>query len=158
MQFSGPKKRVIDTVNALLERSGQSFPVKHISNSPNSVEVYDVEHWPDSFNTLLLHDFPSMVVSFDTSTASLSGFVITLEWKQFIDASEWVGVLVHIIVFVLCLFGVVHTVLESFHSVSHSDMQNMKEFYQMARNSSSDDVASFLLAEQLRVVMSQSDL
>jgi len=158
MQFSGTKERVIVTVNALLERSGQSFPVKHMSNSLNSVEVYDVEHWPDSFNTLLLHDFPSMVVSFDTSTASLSGFVITLEWKKLVDASEWVGILVHIIVFVLFLVGVVHIVLGSFHSVSHSDMLNMKAFYQMARNSSSDEVASFLLAKQLRVVMSQSDL
>ena len=158
MQCSGTKNRVISTVNALLERSGQSFPVKNISNSFNSVEVYDVEHWPDSFNTLLLHDFPSMVVSFDTCAASLSGFVITLEWKQFVDVSQQVGVLVHILVFALYLFGVVHTVLDSFHNVSHSDMQHMKEFYQMGRNGSSAEATSFLLAEQLRVVMAQSEL
>ena len=152
------KQRVIGTVNSLLERSGQLFPVKQISNMSNSIEVYDVEHWPDSFNTLLLHDFPSMVVSFDTSTASLSGFVITLEWKPFIDPSEWVGVLVHITVFALCLLMIIRTVLESFHNISHSEMLNMQGFYQMGRNHSTDEVADFLLAEQLRVVMSQSKM
>ena len=152
------KKRVIGTVNALLERSGQSFPAKQISNTSNSIEVYDIEHWPDSFNTLLLHDFPSIVVSFDTCTTSLSGFVITLEWKPFMDASEWVGVFVHIIVFTSCLLILVRSVLKSFHNVSHSEMLNMQEFYQTGRNNSTGDVASFLLAEQIRAVMSQSQI
>jgi len=88
MPHSVMKTCVMDTVHTVLRKSGQSVPAKHISISENSLQVYDVEHWPETFNSLLLHDFPSIAISIDSSTASVSGFVITLAWNPPIDVSE----------------------------------------------------------------------
>ena len=72
------KTHVVNTVNTLLQRSGQSFPVNNLSRGKNSVQVYDVKHWPDIFNVLLLHAFPSISISVGASVASR--FVVTLRW------------------------------------------------------------------------------
>jgi hypothetical protein len=152
------KTRVIDTVNTLLQRSGQAFPVKNLSNGNNSVEVYDVEHWPDIFNALLLHDFPSIVFSFDASTASLSGFVVTLRWRQAIDCSECIGMVVHILVMFLCLCIVVRSIVLSLENISIEKIQRVQEMYMAGRNSSTGEGTSSLLTEHLRAAMAHNEL
>jgi hypothetical protein len=152
------KKDVMDTVNTLLQRSGQSFPAKNLSREHNSVQVYDVEHWPDVFNTLLIHDFPSIVVSFDTSTASLSGFVVTLKWRSQVDASVWVGVFVHILCMVLCLSLVMHAVLLSLQSISLDEIQRVHGMYMEDRNNSTNGDESSLLTKHIRAVLAHNEL
>ena len=76
------KQRIIQTVNALLEQSGQSVPAIFLTIDINSAQIYDVEHWPETFNSLLLHDTPSLVISTDSSNASVSGFVVTLQKEE----------------------------------------------------------------------------
>ena len=111
------KTRVMESVHDLLQQSGQSVPAKHLSIGKRSIQIYDVEHWPESFNSLLLHDIPSIVISIDSSTASLSGFVVTLHWKPSVDMSQCVGIFVHclllccVIVFFVNLSGIHRTQL-----------------------------------------------
>jgi len=75
-------QRIVETVHLLLQQSGQSVPAKILTIDINSVQIYDVEHWPETFNTLLLHDTPSLVISVDSSNASVSGFVVTLQKEE----------------------------------------------------------------------------
>ena len=152
------KNRVMDTVNMLLQRSGQYFPAKNMSRDNNSVQVYDVEHWPDIFNTLLIHDFPSIVVSFDTSTSSLSGFVVTLQWRSVVDASAWVGAVVHILFMILVLCMVFFAIWTSLQNITPAEMKRVHAVYVLGRNSSTGETPTSLLAEHLRVVMVNYEL
>ena len=152
------KNRVMDTVNMLLQRSGQYFPAKNLSRDNNSVQVYDVEHWPDIFNTLLIHDFPSIVVSFDTSTSSLSGFVVTLQWRSVVDASAWVGAVVHILFMLLVLCMVFFAIWTSLQNITPDEMKRVHAIYVLDRNSSTGEAPTSLLAEHLRVVMVNNEL
>ena len=152
------KNRVMDTVNMLLQRSGQYFPAKNLSRDNNSVQVYDVEHWPDIFNTLLIHDFPSIVVSFDTSTSSLSGFVVTLQWRSVVDASAWVGAVVHILFMLLVLCMVFFAIWTSLQNITPAEMKRVHAIYVLDRNSSTGEAPTSLLAEHLRVVMVNNEL
>jgi hypothetical protein len=152
------KNRVMDTVNMLLQRSGQYFPAKNMSRDDHSVQVYDVEHWPDIFNTLLIHDFPSIVVSFDTSTSSLSGFVVTLQWRSVVDASAWVGAVVHILFMLLVLCMVFFAIWTSLQNITPDEMKRVHAIYVLDRNSSTGEAPTSLLAEHLRVVMVNNEL
>ena len=148
----------MDTVNMLLQRSGQYFPAKNMSSDDHSVQAYDVEHWPDIFNTLLIHDFPSIVVSFDTSTSSLSGFVVTLQWRSVVDASAWVGAVVHILFMLLVLCMVFFAIWTSLQNITPDEMKRVHAIYVLDRNSSTGEAPTSLLAEHLRVVMVNNEL
>ena len=152
------KNKVIDTVNTLLQRSGQSFPVKNMSSDKYSVQVYDVEHWPDVFNTLLVHDFPSIVISFDTSTASLSGFTVTLQWKPAFDSSALVGAIVNIIFMLMCLTLMIVYILSSMRNVSTQEIEKVQKMYLFSRNSSTGETPVSLLTEHLRNIMVNNEL
>jgi hypothetical protein len=152
------KTQVIDTVNTLLQRSGQSYPVKNMSTDKYSVQVYDVEHWPDVFNSLLVHDFPAIVISFDTSTASLSGFTVTLQWKPVLDSSAWVGAVVNILVMITCLTMLVFAIFSSMQNVSKEEIEKVQEVCLQGRNSSTGETPTSLLTEHLRNIMVNNDI
>jgi len=145
-------------VNTLLQRSGQNFPAKYLTRETNSVQVYDVEHWPDVFNTLLIHDFPSIIVSFDTSTASLSGFIVTLTWRSPVNASAWISILVHILSMVICLSLVVRATLVSLHNISPDEIQRVQDLYMTTRNSSTNMNESSLMVAHIRAVLQHNEL
>jgi hypothetical protein len=147
----------METVHALLRQSGQTVPAKTLSNTENSVQVYDVEHWPETFNSLLLHDFPSLVVSIDSSPASLSGFVVTLHWNPKVDITEYICDFVHVLVVCIFLFIVLNTCFICVRDVSLHDMEEMLEMYSRGNNSTSG-TSSSLLTNQLRSVMTHSEL
>jgi hypothetical protein len=148
----------MDTVHDLLQQSGQAVPAKHMSIGKHSLQIYDIEHWYENFNSLLLHDFPTLVISIDSSTASLSGFVITIHWTPPLDASRWVGTCVHILVISLCLFAVLSCCVSQMQSIQHEEIAKIWDIY---RGSEKNGTAySFgvhapvsLLAEELRSVM-----
>lgn len=121
------KTLVMQTVHALLAQSGQGVPAKHMSIDANSLQVYDVEHWPESFNSLLVHDFPSILISVDSSDASLSGFVVTLRWDAAVDISAMACAVVHLVVAtcVLCLLA--RACFVSFALVSPHEMLRIAE-------------------------------
>jgi hypothetical protein len=152
------KTRVIDTINLLLQRSGQSFPVKNMSTDKYSVQIYDVEHWPDVFNTLLVHDFPSIVISFDTSTASLSGFTVTLQWKPAFDSSALIGAIVNIFVMLSCLSVFVVYILATMRSVSTHEIEKVQKMCLLGRNNSTGETPISLLAEHLQNIMVNNEL
>ena len=137
--------QVIDTVNTLLQRSGQSYPVKNMSTDMYSVQVYDVEHWSDIFNTLFVHDFFAIVISFETSTASLSGFTVTLRWKPVLDSSALVGAVVNILVMMTCLTVLVFAILASMQKVSKEEIEKVQEVCLQGRNSSTGETPTSLL-------------
>jgi len=151
------KEAVIDAVNTMVQRSGQNFPVKIMNTDHNSVQVLDVEHWPDIFNTLLMHDFPSILISFDTSTTSLSGFTVTLRWRPKHDASLCVGVFIHVLFMSLCLAMLVRVILASLNGVKVEEMQLVYGIYLNATNSAGASTPS-LLTQHLRAVMVHSEL
>ena len=152
------KNDVMDLVNTLVQRSGQSFPVKNLTNERNSVQIYDVEHWPDVFNTLLLHDFPSIVVSFDTSTASLSGFAVTLKWGSRINAYEWVSVIVHILFLLLLISLIVHSTLVSLQGVSIEEIERVHTMYALGKNTSIVEITPSLLTQHIRSILAHNEL
>jgi hypothetical protein len=155
------KKRVMDTVHALLVQSGQSVPARHLSIGVRSLQIYDVEHWPESFNSLLLHDFPSMVISVDGSIASLSGFVVTLHWKPDIDLSECVAMFVHVFVVSLLIVLTLRACLSNLHEVSLDSLQEIRDMYTAANGTARDfggRTPSSVLAGDLRSVMAQAEL
>jgi len=158
MHNSQMKNDVMDTVNTLLQRSGQSFPAKNLTNERNSVHVYDIEHWPDVFNTLLLHDFPSIVVSFDTSTASLSGFVVTLKWGSRVNASEWVSAIVHVLFLLLCISLIVRTIIVSLQSISTEEVERVHAMYTTGKNISIVEMTPSLLTEHIRAMLAHNEL
>jgi hypothetical protein len=114
---------VMETVHLLLDRSGQATPAKHLSRDERSLEVYDIEHWPETFNSLLIHDFPSLCISVDSSVASLSGFVVTLTWTPPVDASQRIEVFVYIFALIMllglvlriCFMGMAQVSLDQFN-------------------------------------------
>ena len=152
------KERVMNTVHALLQRSGQSVPAKHLSISDRALQVYDVDHWPESFNSLLLHDFPSIIISIDSSVASLSGFVITLQWKPVVDRSDFIRFVAHILIMCVLISYVSRVCLANFHNVPLNSIQEIKEIY--IGNSTAGTFGahgpSSLLTDELRAVMSHA--
>lgn len=155
----------MQTVHALLRQSGQAVPAKHFSTGDNSLQVYDVEHWPETFNSLLLHDFPSIVISIDSSVASLSGFVVTLCWTPPVDISRCVCDIVHVFVFCLVLSMVVRACAMGLLQVSVDDsMAQIRELYLhgSGRNGTTRDFGAYapssLLTDQLRSFITQSEL
>jgi hypothetical protein len=152
--------RVMETVHALLHQSGQSVPAKHLTVGKRCIQVYDIEHWPESFNSLLLHDFPSLVISIDSSTASLSGFVVTLHWKQSVDMSQCVGVLVHCLVVCALIVFLVNTCWVNINNIPTETLEHIRVLY-----SANGTVGEFgvyrlpsRLSDELRAVMSQGEL
>jgi preprotein translocase subunit YajC len=158
MAGSTMKTRVMHTVHTMLQKSGQSVPAKHLSVSENSLEVYDVEHWPESFNSLLLHDFPYLVISIDSSTASVSGFVVTLRWNQSPDISEWVSKTVHIIVMCVLLTTMVYFCYIRLQQVSVDELDRICSLY-AGHNVHESGVYgnSSSLADELRSVIAHSE-
>jgi hypothetical protein len=136
---------VMKTVHQLLDHSGQATPAKHIARDQRSLEVYDIEHWPETFNSLLMHDFPSLCISIDSSVASLSGFVVTLTWTPPVDASQRVEVFVYIIALTVLLCLVLHTCFLGISRVS------LEQFADMQGGSS-------LLTDQLHALVSKGEL
>ena len=145
------KERILNTVHALLERSGQSVPAKNLSTSTRSLEIYDVDHWPETFNTLLVHDFPSIVISIDSSTASLSGFVVSIQWNPPVDKSDCIRFSVHILFLCALIFYVACACSDNFERVSPESVEIIKGMY--VGNSSSGVVS--VLTDELRAVMTQ---
>jgi hypothetical protein len=147
----------METVHALLRQSGQTVPTKHLSTTENSVQVYDVEHWPETFNSLLIHDCPSLVISIDSSSASLSGFVVTLYWKPNVNLTESVCDFVHVLVMCICFSIALNTCFAWVRDVSLYDMEQMLGMYSRGNNSTSG-MSSSLLTDQLRAFMTHSEL
>jgi hypothetical protein len=151
------KQRIVDTVNLLLQQSGQSVPAKILTIDENSVQVYDVEHWPETFNSLLLHDTPSLVISTDSSNASVSGFVVTLHWNPPVDISKWFGSVMHCLVVFVMILVVTRCCVEGMHQLSLDDTPTkIRELYLRGAggNATARDFGAYapssLLAEQLR--------
>jgi hypothetical protein len=149
------KERIMNIVNALLQQSGQTIPAKNLSIGNQSLQIYDVEHWPETFNTLLVHDFPSIIISIDSSSASLSGFVITIKWARQIDRSDSIRFLVYILFMCAMIFYVSNTSLAIFHRVSPEKIETIRGMY--AGNHAADVVGS-VLTDELRAVMAQGGL
>jgi hypothetical protein len=158
------KTLVMQTVHALLEQSGQNVPAKHLSGDPTSLQVYDVEHWPESFNSLLLHDFPSIVISIDSSDASLSGFVVTLRWRAATDVSTMASSVVHLVCAACLLCYMVRVCLSAYAQVSPHEMVDLANLYRAGANgTSSRGFAAFApppspLTDELRRLMLHSEL
>jgi hypothetical protein len=133
------KQAVMDTVNSLIQTSGQHVPAKILTSGRNSLQVYDVEHWPEAFNSLLLHDFSSLVISIDSSAASLSGFVITLRWNTPIDFAVFVSNMVHILV--MCVFVCILIQISIVHveKVSSANMMDIRNSYLFGENYTATD-------------------
>ena len=146
------KERIMRTVHALLQRSGQTVPAKHLSSGDRSLQIYDVDHWPETFNSLLIHDFPSIVISVDSSVASLSGFVITIHWIPSIDRSGCIHFFIHILFLCATVLYVANKCLVLFHGISVKSVQEIKDTY--VGNSTVGDVGS-ILTDELRAVMAQ---
>ena len=150
----------MNTVHLLLERSGQSVPAKHLSNGTRSVQVYDIDHWPESFNSLLVHDFPSIIISIDSSSASLSGFVVTIQWKPVVDRSDCIRFVSHIIFLCVLIAYVSHACLANIESIPLNNIQEINEMY--LSNSTAGhfgaDGPSSPLTDELRAVMAQGGL
>ena len=136
---------VMDTVHQLLDRSGQATPAKHICRDERSLEVYDIEHWPETFNSLLIHDFPSLCISVDSSVASLSGFVVTLTWTPPVDVSQRIEVCVYIFALIMLLSLVLRTCFMGMARVS------LEQF-------SGTQGGSSLLADQLHALVTRGEL
>ena len=136
---------VMNTVHQLLDHSGQATPAKHLSRDERSLEVYDIEHWPETFNSLLMHDFPSLCISVDSSVASLSGFVVTLTWTPSVDASQRIEVLVYISALTVLLCLVLRTCFMGIARVS------LEQFAETQGGSS-------LLADQLHSLVTKGEL
>jgi len=151
---------VMKTVHILLDRSGQAVPAKHISRDDRSLEVYDVEHWPELFNSILRHDFPSLSISIDSSVASLSGFIVTLVWSPPVDASKWIASAVYLTVLAVILCFVLRTCSVGMTRVPIEKLTQLTELYNGPVNFSgnSHSNGSSLLAEQLHSLMTRSDL
>ena len=144
----------MNTVHALLERSGQSVPAKNLSTGIRSLEIYDVEHWPETFNTLLVHDFPSIVISIDSSPASSSGFVVSIQWNPPVDKSDCIRFTVHILFLYVLIFYVACACSGNFQRVSPESIEIVKGMY---TGNSSIGVVS-VLTDQLRAVMTQGGI
>jgi hypothetical protein len=154
------KKLIMETVHLLLNQSGQSVPAKHLSVGDHSLQIYDVEHWPESFNSLLLHDFPSIVISIDSSGASLSGFVVTLHWKPAVDFSEFIGVLVHCSFLFVVIIVVLQACWGNMQNVSLQNIEDVRVLY-LGNNTTKGFGAygpSSSLTDELRAVMSHGEL
>lgn len=156
------KTRVMGTVHALLEQSGQSVPAKHLSIGDRSLQIYDVEHWPESFNSLLLHDFPSIVISIDGSVASLSGFVVTLHWKQAVDISEFVAMTLHVFVVVLFIVCMLRACMLTMQLVPLEEVEAIRVVYfgngTAHYNTFGTNTPSSVLTDELRSVMARAEL
>jgi hypothetical protein len=152
----------MQTVHALLQQSGQGVPAKHLSLGPTSLQVYDVEHWPESFNSLLLHDFPSIVISVDSSDASLSGFVVTLRWSAAVDVSTMVSTVVHVVVVACMLCFTVRACLLAYAQVSPDEMVRIAQLYRAGATGTTRDLGAFAppspLTDELRRLMVHSEL
>ena len=140
---------VMNTVHQLLDSSGQTTPAKHLSRDERSLEVYDIEHWPETFNSLLMHDFPSLRISVDSSVASLSGFVVTLAWTPPVDASRQIGVVVYILALTVLLGLVLYTCFMS--SSIPSARVSLEQFSAIHGGSS-------LLADELHAIVNRGEL
>ena len=153
----------MDTVHMLLQRSGQAVPAKNISIGKHALQIYDIEHWHENFNSLLLHDFPTLVISIDSSSASISGFVVTIHWTPPLDATQLIGTVVHIFVISLSLFAVVYCCMSQMQRIPHDELSKIWDIY---CGITSDGTAhSFgvytptsLLASELRSVIAQGDM
>jgi hypothetical protein len=152
------KAEIMDTVHALLQESGQAVPAKHISIGKNALQIYDIEHWYENFNSLLLHDFPAVVISIDTSSASLSGFVITIRWTPPLDSFKWVCILAHIVFMMLGLLFVTSCCVSEMQHIEHSDMERTWDMYRGYDHKGNVRVfneynSTSPLVEELRAVM-----
>jgi hypothetical protein len=156
------KTRVMHTVHTVLQKSGQTIPAKHISISENSLQVYDVEHWPESFNSLLVHDFPSIMISIDSSTASISGFVITMQWNPVTDISQWVSIGVHICAMCVLLTTLTCLCFTALQQVSVDEIERIRSMYILGYNATVHEFGvygpSSLLTDELRAVMAHRDM
>jgi hypothetical protein len=153
----------MDTVHALLDKSGQAVPAKHISIGKHSLQIYDIEHWYENFNSLLLHDFPTLVISIDSSSASLSGFVITLHWTPPLDATQWIGTVVHILVMCICLIAMGIYCISDVHQIPHDEMSKIWDIYRGVSGNAttgplSMDTPTSQLTSDLRSVITQGDM
>jgi hypothetical protein len=151
-RYTRMKMLIMDTVHSLLNQSGQSTPAKHISIGKNSLQIYDIEHWYENFNSLLLHDFPTLQISIDSSSASLSGFVITIHWTPPLDATRWIGILVHILVMCLGLFVVLSYCTSAIQNIPHDELSKIWDVYRGIAHDGPYAPTS-LLADELRSVM-----
>jgi hypothetical protein len=152
------KAEIMETVHALLQESGQAVPAKHISIGKNSLQIYDIEHWYENFNSLLLHDFPAVVISIDSSSASLSGFVITIRWALPLDTFKWVCIFAHIVFMTLGFFFVSSCCVSQMRSIDHSEMVKTWDMYRGYDHQGNVRVfneynSTSLLVKELRAVM-----
>ena len=139
----------MNTVQQLLDSSGQATPARHLSRDERSLDVYDIEHWPETFNALLMHDFPSLRISVDSSVASLSGFVVTLTWTPPVDASQQIAVCVYIFVLTVLLGLVLRTCFIS--NCIPLARVSLEQF-------ASTQGGSSLLADQLHALVTRGEL
>ena len=146
------KVQIMDTVHALLHQSGQAIPAKHISIGKHSLQVYDVEHWYESFNSLLLHDFPTLLISIDSSSASLSGFVITIHWTPPLDTTRCIGTFIHIVLMCLVLFVLLSCCVSEIRSIPYTDVSKIWDIYRGDIRNATYTPTS-LLTDDLRSVM-----
>jgi hypothetical protein len=153
--MSEMKNKVMRTVHVLLKHSGQTF--KHLATDSRSIEIYDVEHWPDSFNSLLLHDFPSLSISVDSSATSLSGFVVTLQWNPVMDISARASAVLHIVVVSVFICIMLSACYRGFQTISVTEMAQIKNDY-VSTGSRGENASTSSLAAQLRVLMAHSEL
>jgi hypothetical protein len=153
------KTRVMESVHDLLQQSGQSVPAKHLSIGKRSIQIYDVEHWPESFNSLLLHDIPSIVISIDSSTASLSGFVVTLHWKPSVDMSQCVGIFVHCLLLCCVIVFFVNMCWGNIQNIEIEKLKQIRLVYAGVNGTGfgAHDPPS-ILTDELRAVISQGEL
>ena len=152
-------QRIVETVHLLLQQSGQSVPAKILTIDINSVQIYDVEHWPETFNTLLLHDTPSLVISVDSSNASVSGFVVTLQWNPPVDLSRWFGSVIHCLVMFVMIAMIARICADTLIQISLDDTAaDIRQLYLTGggTNSLSRDFGSYapssLMVDQLRFI------
>jgi len=64
-----------------------------VPRSSDTLVVYDCSSWPDRFSQRLRARFPYIEVSVETSTESLSGFVVVVQRTGSGRSHAWAGVL-----------------------------------------------------------------
>jgi hypothetical protein len=126
------------------------------------MQLYDIEHWPDKFNSLLLHDFPSLDISVDASDASLSGFAVTLRWNP-ANSSQlgFINETVHVLVSFLLISLVLYACCTGFNRVSMEELRELKLFMQsptVPYNTSAHLYPYSSLVHQLKSLMAHSEL
>lgn len=76
------RKRVLQSVNMLLDNTHQKTPVRYLVADEVTLHLMDIENWQANFNTLLQYDFPNLTVAVESSPASVSGFIVSITHSE----------------------------------------------------------------------------